>query len=432
MYYQKGNFLLQTLLALCLITAFLPIFTKKLTDRDKTNKISILINQIDNIELASRRYIKENINNIKYKTNLISGNEFSDIMESFGMPLGFIPKTNFNQNISLLIINHEDNPSAYIKLSGGNLSKLEKSQLKNSISDKYEEKENGDIYINIPIDEEYSDIVNKIEKNNSFFMSDLDMGKFNIENIKNLTSEDANFLSLESDLIKILSSDKTNTINELISENAIFKTKNSNIPLSIIRGVLNTNNLSTQTISKYGDSGNLSANNVSVYELSMAPEKTGFLLPLNTYIKGDLISNNVNYNINKLIIKSSLSVINRPTFEDYKNPNKKYGIDTEIISASNITIRKQTSNYLKHNPNSEILFDIRPSSVSFMKDINVKNINNDNIYILANPKENSSTIKCSSIINKLNINYSRNSLAQNIICQYIFWKNLEEKINSKK
>ena len=32
---------------------------------------------------------------------------------------------------------------------------------------------------------------------------------------------------------------------------------------------------------------------------------------------------------------------------------------------------------------------------------------------------------------KLNINYNNNSLSQNIICQYIFWRNLEERINVK-
>lgn len=426
---QKGNFLLQTLLALSLITAFMPFFTNKIISRDKTIKIVALVNQIDSIELASRRYIKENINNFEFKTYLLSGNDFIDIMESYGMPLGFIPKTNFNQDISLLI-KKDDDISAYLKLSGGNLNNLERSQLKNSISNQYKEKENGDIYITIPIDEEYSDIVNKVEKNNSFFMSDLNMGEFSIENIKNIITENIETSTLESNLIKILNLDKNSLLNKIQTNIAIFKNKNGKSPLNIIQGTLNIDNLNTVSISKYGDSGNLTARNISTFELSMEPEKTSFSIPLNTYIKGNLISNNINYKINKLIIKSSLSVINKPTFEDYKNIDKKYGIDAEIISTSNITLRKQTSSYLKNNSNAEILFDIRPSSVSFMKDINITTINND-FKVIQNNGNIYSTEHCSSVIKKLNINYNNNSLSQNIICQYIFWRNLEERINIK-
>lgn len=426
---QRGNFLLQTLLALSLITAFMPFFTSKIISRDKTIKIVALVNQIDSIELASRRYIKENINNFEFKTYLLSGNDFIDIMESYGMPLGFIPKTNFNQDISLLI-KKDDDISAYLKLSGGNLNNLEKSQLKNSISNQYQEKENGDIYITIPIDEEYSDIVNKVEKNNSFFMSDLNMGEFSIENIKNIITENIETSSLESNLIKILNLDKNSLLNKIQTNIAIFKNKNGKSPLNIIQGTLNIDNLNTVSISKYGDSGNLTARNISAFELSMEPEKTSFSIPLNTYIKGNLISNNINYKINKLIIKSSLSVINKPTFEDYKNIDKKYGIDAEIISTSNITLRKQTSSYLKNNSNAEILFDIRPASVSFMKDINIATINND-FKVIQNNGNIYSTEHCSSVIKKLNINYNNNSLSQNIICQYIFWRNLEERINIK-
>lgn len=426
---QRGNFLLQTLLALSLITAFMPFFTSKIISRDKTIKIVALLNQIDSIELASRRYIKENINNFEFKTYLLSGNDFIDIIESYGMPLGFIPKTNFNQDISLLI-KKDDDISAYLKLSGGNLNNLEKSQLKNSISNQYKEKENGDIYITIPIDEEYSDIVNKVEKNNSFFMSDLNMGEFSIENIKNIITENIETSSLESNLIKILNLDKNSLLNRIQTNVAIFKNKNGKSPLNIIQGTLNIDNLNTVSISKYGDSGNLTARNISAFELSMEPEKTSFSIPLNTYIKGNLISNNINYKINKLIIKSSLSVINKPTFEDYKNIDKKYGIDAEIISTSNITLRKQTSSYLKNNSNAEILFDIRPASVSFMKDINIATINND-FKVIQNNGNIYSTEHCSSVIKKLNINYNNNSLSQNIICQYIFWRNLEERINVK-
>ncbi len=426
---QRGNFLLQTLLALSLITAFMPFFTNKIISRDKTIKIVALVNQIDSIELASRRYIKENINNFEFKTYLLSGNDFIDIMESYGMPLGFIPKTNFNQDISLLI-KKDDDISAYLKLSGGNLNNLEKSQLKNSISNQYKEKENGDIYITIPIDEEYSDIVNKVEKNNSFFMSDLNMGEFSIENIKNIITENIETSSLESNLIKILNIDKNSLLNKIQTNIAIFKNKNGKSPLNIIQGTLNIDNLNTVSISKYGDSGNLTARNISAFELSMEPEKTSFSIPLNTYIRGNLISNNINYKINKLIIKSSLSVINKPTFEDYKNIDKKYGIDAEIISTSNITLRKQTSSYLKNNSNAEILFDIRPASVSFMKDINIATINND-FKVIQNNGNIYSTEHCSSVIKKLNINYNNNSLSQNIICQYIFWRNLEERINIK-
>jgi hypothetical protein len=62
----------------------------------------------------------------------------------------------------------------------------------------------------------------------------------------------------------------------------------------------------------------------------------------------------------------------------------------------------------------------------------ITSINNDAFEILAHPAEDdATTVNCKSIITSLGNAYNQKSLAQYIICQYVFWQRLEHRIDIK-
>ena len=67
-----------------------------------------------------------------------------------------------------------------------------------------------------------------------------------------------------------------------------------------------------------------------------------------------------------------------------------------------------------------------------LPDVLVDSINNDNFKILKNPDtDNGDTITCKDIIIDFGGVYNSKSLAQNLICQYVFWQRLEHRIKIK-
>ena len=78
------------------------------------------------------------------------------------------------------------------------------------------------------------------------------------------------------------------------------------------------------------------------------------------------------------------------------------------------------------------LVDIRPAGTSVFPDVYTDEINNDKFEIIDNPKDTTGKmVSCKDIINAIGVTYSSKSLAQNIICQYVFWQRLESRINLK-
>ena len=126
---SRGNFLLQALLALTLLFAFVPFIAIKLLGRESDALMYATTRQIDNATTAARIYIRENVNGLPYERTVISGNAFSDTLEPYGLPLGFVPKTALGQDISLVIDKTPDAVSAYLDLSGGKLSELKRAEL---------------------------------------------------------------------------------------------------------------------------------------------------------------------------------------------------------------------------------------------------------------------------------------------------------------
>ena len=108
------------------------------------------------------------------------------------------------------------------------------------------------------------------------------------------------------------------------------------------------------------------------------------------------------------------------------------GIEVKNIYAANVTLRDQTSYGLLNGQSGPLLIDIRPAGTSVLPDVYVDTINNDSFDIIEDPKDmTGKTVSCRNIITDLKETYNSKSLAQNIICQYVFWQRLEARIDIK-
>ena len=90
---QSGNFLLQALLALSLIFAFIPFLAQHLARRDTDSQMYSVTRQVDVASTAARIFIRENAAHIQYDKTVVAGNDFADLLEPYGLPLGFVPRT---------------------------------------------------------------------------------------------------------------------------------------------------------------------------------------------------------------------------------------------------------------------------------------------------------------------------------------------------
>ena len=92
---QGGNFLLQALLALTLVFAFMPFFANMASSRDNDAKMYSATEQIETAYTAARIYVIEEKDSLPYKKIILSKEKFVDTLENYGLPLGFIRQTIF-------------------------------------------------------------------------------------------------------------------------------------------------------------------------------------------------------------------------------------------------------------------------------------------------------------------------------------------------
>lgn len=438
---QGGNFLLQALLALALIIAFIPFFAGRLASRDKDAKMHAVTSQVETAQTAARIYLRENLSTLNYDTTTLSGDIFSDTLEPYGLPLGFIPRTTLNQNISLVINKNDTEIFAHLELSDGKLNTVQKAELVRRIGF-YASENNGIIYVGIPLDEVFSDIVRRKDAHidGNEFLSNLDMGNFSLENVGGIFARRGEFSSLQSNTLAVFGIENSkkirNKLETLTSTKTVFQPANGETALSVMRGVLTADALSAKTISKFGDTGTFSATSAAVFDFSMTAGRTSFTGPAHWNIKGNLITDKINLTIERLEISSFINasrgqdVFINPDSFDY---NTKSGIDVGTIYTSNITLRDQTSSALADGKTGAVVLDIRPAGTSVLPDVLLDQINNGSLLIIAKPDDASGkTVDCKSIISGLDGVYNQRSLAQNIICQYVFWQRLEKRIDMKK
>ena len=440
MYQERGNFLLQALLAVGLIFAFIPFLSRQLAERNIDTRMYSATRQVEIAQTASRIFVRENMNNLPYDTTVISGNDFADVLEPYGLPLGFVPKTAMGQDISLIIHKSDSVLTAYLQLTGGNLNGVQRAELIRRIGFYAAENEDG-IDVGIELQDVYSDIVRRNETNleNSGFLSDLDMGGFSVDNAGSVYAVRGDFEISQYDTLSVLGIEagkkEKNKILNITADKSVFQSKTGEAALTLKKGTLYTDFANVKTISMYGDTGNFVAFDASVYDLSMTAGRTSFTGPSDWDVRGSVVANNINFAVERLDISSHLMTTRGQDVyidEDTLSYNSKSGIETNVLYTSNLTMRDQTSGALNSGKTGAVILDVRPAGTSLLPDVLVSDLNNDSFDIIANVKsDDDSKIDCADIIKDLEGVYNKQSLSQYLICQYVYWQRLEKRIDIK-
>ncbi len=398
------------------------------------------VKQIEMAQTAAKIYINENLDDINFETTTISENSFSDTLEPYGLPLGFIPKTSFDQDLSLIIEKDETQIFAYIQAAGGDLTENELAQMARRIGF-YGYYENGNVYAIVPLSEVFQDLVPLKDKNitNSGFLTDLNMGGFDIDNTSSLIARNAEVETVEIRNFSLLGVetkfDERNSFDSIKTNSVVFQSDQGETALTINSGVLQTEFLTAKNISEFGSASNLLAENTAVYDFTLTAGSSSFNGPANWDVRGDVLASKVSFSTERLEITSFIDasggqdVFISPDTLEYTSQS---GISVGNLYAANITMRDQTSAAILQGQSGAVILDIRVGGTSILPDANISTINNDSIEILKSPLDDSSdTISCADAITSYGGLYNSKSLSQYIICQYLFWQALEERINAK-
>ena len=437
---QSGNFLVQAMLALTMVFAFIPFIVQNLESRNTDARMFTSTRQIDNATTAARIFMRENANSLPYNQTILSGVHFSDVLEPYGLPLGFVPRTALGQDIALVINKSAFDVSAYLELTGGEMSDIDLAELSRRVGFYATPFECG-IRIGIVLTDDYSDVLRRNETNldNSAFLSDIDMGGFSFNNASNVYAARGEFETTQINTLSIVGTEldrKTrNKISKVTSDRTVFQSKDGGAALALTRGTLTVGSLDARTIASFGDASGLTANVASVYDFSMTAGRSGFSGPALWDIRGNLISDNISFSVERLDISSYINVARGQDVyieTDDLSYSTKSGIETSVIYTSNITMRDQTSEGLAAGNSGAVILDIRPAGSSLLPDAYVNSINNESFEILLDPASDESELTdCSKIIKDLEGVYNQRSLAQYIICQYVYWQRIERRIDIK-
>lgn len=440
MHQERGNFLLQALLAIGLIFAFIPFMVRQIAGRDMDSRMYSASRQVDIAQTAARIFIRENARDIPYDTTVVSGNDFSDMLEPYGLPLGFVPRTALGQDITLVLHKTPLAVSAYLELTGGDLTGVQRAELIRRIG--YYATESGqDIRIGVELADLYSDVVRRNETNLDAggFLSDLDMGDFAFNNAGNLFTVRGEFDVAEFETLTITGAGSgkqaQNKIGEMYADKAVFQNKTGESALALNRGTLYADNVNVRTISMFGNTGDFLVGDTAVYEFSMTAGHASFTGGGDWNVRGNVVSNNINFSVERLDISSYLNTTRgQDVFidADTLTYNSKSGIEVGTLYASNITLRDQTSSALNNGASGAVLIDIRPGGTSLLPDAWISEIDNSAFAIISNPSaEDGNTVNCETIIKDFEGVYNKQSLSQYLICQYVYWQRLEKRIDIK-
>ena len=417
----------------------MPFFAGKLSSRETAAKMYAATEQVETAYNAARIYLREEKKNLPYQKQELSGNNFVDTLENYGLPLGFVPETGFKQKISLVIDKNQNGMVSYIKVTDGILNKIQMAELARRIGF-YAVLNGSNIEVSIPTDVMYSDIVSKKETDeNVGFLSELDMNNYTMDKASVLFAQNGIFETAQFNTLVLYGIESNrndkNKISDMYANKTVFQSADGGAALSLSKGDLNVSDLSLRTISKYGTAGGFESNVASVYDFAMAEGKTGFNGPSDWTVHGSMRADNFSFTTDRLDIGSYIDASRgQDVYIDYNTLqyNTKMGIDVKNIYAANISLRDQTSYGLLNGQSGPLLIDIRPAGTSLLPDAFVDTINNNSFEIIADPKDtDGKMVSCKEIITNLGETYNAKSLAQNIICQYVFWQRLESRIDIK-
>lgn len=438
--HQSGNFLLQALLALTCIFAFMPFVATRLATRDTAAQMYASTRQIDIAHTAARIFVRENANALAYNQTVFSGNNFVDTLEPYGLPLGFIPRTAMGQDISLVVDKDATNISAYLKMTGGDMSGVQLAEMARRLGF-YASVDNGDLIVGIALDDAYSDVVrrNDIDLDSGAFLADLNMGGYSLENIGGIIMRRGEFETGEFTTLSLVGTENgrkvKNAIKVINTDKSVFQSADGTSALSLTRGSLSVASVDARTVAAFGDTGNFTARSAATYDFAMTAGRTSFTGPNEWNVHGNVVSDKINFSVERLEISSFLNAsrgqdvyINTDTLEYSANS----GIQVGSIATSNITMRDQTSDALSQGQTGAVILDIRPAGTSILPDILVNGIDNAAFAIIASPSRDSAdTIDCRSVISSTDSSYNAKSLAQYVVCQYMYWVRLEQRIDIK-
>ncbi len=439
--HQRGNFLLQALFALTLVFAFVPFLTSRLALRDMAAKMYSATRQIETAQTASRIYVRENAGRFSYGTTTLSGNKFSDTLEQYGLPLGYVPRTSLGNDISLIITKADDGSVfAYLNVSGNNMSELQLAELARRIGF-YATSTSDSVLVGLALDDVYTDVVRRNETNleNSAFLADLDMNENTFRGGAGAFARRSEFDTAAMNTLSIVGVEngrkEKNKISAIDAYKVVFQSSSGEAALTLSRGEMIVQNADVQTVASFGTAGNITANSASIYDFSMTAGRGNFEGPAKWDVRGSLISSNVSFSVEQLEVQSSLNATRGQDVyisEDTLEYLSRSGIETTYLSASNVTLRDQTSSAIAAGTSGAVILDIRPAGTSVLPDALLDTINNDSFSILKNPdKDTADTIDCKTVITDLTGVYNRNSVVSNIVCQYVYWNRLEQRIDIK-
>ncbi len=437
---QRGNFLMQALLALTLIFAFVPFIATRMARRDMDSKMYTATRQVELATTAARIFIRENANNIAYDTTVVSGNSFADLLEPYGLPLGFVPRTALGQDMVLVINKSPVAVSAHLELTGGDVSAIDRAELARRIGF-YAMTTDAGVNVGIALENVYSDIVrrNEPDVSNSGFLTNLDMGGFVFERAGTVLAHSGDFESAQFDTLTLNGVENGRKIRSVIdsisASKTVFQNRTGGAALSLTRGTLGLGALTARTVAKFGDTGNITSNTAAVYDFAMTAGRTSFAGPTKWDVRGNVVTDKINFSVERIEIESFINAARGQDVyinSDELEFNANSGIEVGYLTASNITLRDQTSNALADGGTGDVLIDIRPAGTSLLPDVLIENINNDALEIIARPDaDDGKTVNCKSIISSLGGVYNQKSLSQYIICQYVYWQRLEQRIDIK-
>ncbi len=437
---QQGNFLLQALLAISLMFVFVPVLTNRMIANDIDAKMYSSVHQIDVAGTAARIFIRENVDTLPYGKTIISGNDFADTLEPYGLPLGYIPQTAFGQNIYLVVDKDDTGVGGTLMIDGGKLTGMQIAEMVRRIGF-YAERTTSGLMVGVPLNTLYQDVVRRNESDvlNSAFLTDLDMNNFSIENINNVIGHNLVAETAAFDTLNIFGNEternSKNKIQKLSAGKTIFQSKSGGSALALTRGSLKANNVFGKTVSRYGSTGNFESNSASVDSFDITAGYTGFTGPIKWDVRGSMETDYVALAVERLEVGSYLNVSSGQDAyinDDNITYNATSGITVDNMVASHITLRDQTSRALDSGQTGAAIIDIRPAGTTVLPDVQVDGINNDAFAILKNPKrDDDATMDCKTVVNAVGETYNSASLAQHILCEYLFWMRLEQRINAK-
>ena len=325
-------------------------FATKISSRDIAAQMYSASEQIETAYGAARIYLREEKDNLPYKKQELSKDKFVDVLENYGLPLGFVPQTKFNQNISLVIDKNEHGIYGFINVNAGNLSRVQLAELARRIGF-YAKIKGNNIEGEIPLDTIYSDVVSKKETDENIgFLSELDMNDNSIDKIGVLFARNGEFESAQFNTLSLYGVEEgrknKNKISDLYANRTVVQSVDGGAALSVLRGEINTVSASLRTISRFGTTGGFESNVASVYDFSMSEGRTGFDGPSNWMVRGNVQADNFSFSVDRLDIGSYLDASHGQDVyidPDSLSYSSKNGIDVKNIYAANISLRDQTS-----------------------------------------------------------------------------------------